>query len=460
MRKAWLVVAVALWVGAGAALAQAPPDIFDRLRPERLAAKHADVVKYAAARRQLAPPQGLSDVRAVIHVHSHLSHDSRGTLEDILPAAKATNTRVVMMSDHPSQQLDWYRDGYQGSHEGVLFIPGAETRGFLIYPRAPLDAAAPATDQALVDAVLATGGLVFVSHPEGRGEADWGLCGVTGMEVYNHHYDRVNCPEMRELEEAMTERPVATEDATRRMLLLAEALKQYPQETFAFVQDHLAEYLRWYDRESQKQHLTAISANDTHAHWGVTVKVGEDGKLISQGPLGNPMAALDREKLGGLVPAGAAPGQVVFSLLLDSYERSFRHTSTHLLVPRLDQEAVLGALRAGHAYVAFDWIADPTGFSFQASRRLRLASRAQAGSRPALMGDKTRLRPGLRLVAALPLPAELRLYRNGERVPLPAARQDQLAYPVTEKGLYRLEAWLPVGDETYPWIYSNPIHVW
>jgi len=447
VRKTWWLPLLALAAALPALAAQT--SMFDRLALDRLAAKHADVVRYAAARKSLPPPQGLQDLRAIIHVHSFLSHDSRGTKQQIAAAAKASGTRVVMLSDHVSKEHDYYRDGFQGTYEGVLFIPGAETRGFLLYPQAPLDPTQPASQQALLDAVLATGGVAFASHVEGWPTSDWPLVGLTGMELYNHHYDRVDRAEMRELEDAMTERPVATPDATAKMVLLAKALRQYPQETFAFVQDVATPYLAAFDRESQRHRLTAISANDTHAHWGVVVKAGPNGTLISQGPLGDPMAALDPAQLGDLLPAAPTPGQTVFELLLDSYERSFRHTSTHLLAPALDPEHVLQALRMGHAYVAFDWIADPRGFSFQ----------AQGAGHPVLMGDEVALRSGLTLTAALPLPAQLRLLRNGAPVPLPAAPSARLSHRVTQPGVYRLEAHLSVGGEMFPWIYSNPIYV-
>jgi len=76
------------------------------------------------------------------------------------------------------------------------------------------------------------------------------------------------------------------------------------------------------------------------------------------------------------------------------------------------------------------------------------------------MGDEVPLQSGLTLTAVLPLPAQLRLIKDGQPIALAgSAERNTLEYEVKEKGVYRLEAWLKVGDESFPWIYSNPIYV-
>ena len=58
-------------------------------------------------------------------MHSGLSHDSRGTVEEIVAAAKATGTRVLLFTEHPADHYDFYKDGHRGLKDGVLLIPGA-----------------------------------------------------------------------------------------------------------------------------------------------------------------------------------------------------------------------------------------------------------------------------------------------------------------------------------------------
>lgn len=453
MKRSWLwwVLLVVLLAVIGRACAQETPkdDAFSRLQFDRLAAKHADVLKYAAALQgKPTALKGLQDLRAVIHTHSFLSHDSRGTLEQMTAAAKATGTQVVMLSDHTSKEHDYYREGFKGMHDGVLFIPGAETRGFLVYPRSPLDPAAPPTAQALIDAVLKTGGVIFASHIEGWPENAWSVTNLTGTEAYNTHFELKRRPEFADLDR----NPV-------KLLTLIKAVEKYPREGFGALQSYMKEYLALVDRETQMRRLTLVSANDSHANTGITIKGGENGKVVITDPLGEKLTETDAamvRMLGISLPENLQPGQVGFTFLLDTYERSFGYTSTHLLAKGLDEDSVFAALKAGHTYLAFDWIAEPRGFSFA------LWDPANPNQPPAaIMGGQYPFRAGLNLQAAVPLPARLRLFRNGQPVPLPEpeALKSQLKFPLAERGVYRLEAWLPLGDEVLPWILSAPIYV-
>jgi hypothetical protein len=47
------------------------------------------------------PIKPLRDFRGIIHCHSKYSHDSKGTYEEILAAAKAAKVDFICMTDHP-----------------------------------------------------------------------------------------------------------------------------------------------------------------------------------------------------------------------------------------------------------------------------------------------------------------------------------------------------------------------
>src|SRR5258706_15709512 len=68
------------------------------------------------------------DFRGIIHCHSKYSHDSKGTYEEILAAAKAAKVDFICMTDHPPKDDKGLplREGWTGLHDGVLFIQGAE----------------------------------------------------------------------------------------------------------------------------------------------------------------------------------------------------------------------------------------------------------------------------------------------------------------------------------------------
>src|SRR5262249_21751653 len=105
------------------------------------------------------------------------------------------------------------------------------------------------------------------------------------------------------------------------------------------------------------------------------------------------------------------------------------------------------ALEAGRAFVAFDWLADATGFDFA----VRSATRRYE------MGSRLAFEKGLTLHAQAPLPVRWKLLRNGKV--LSEATGRTLQVQVADRGNYRLEAWLKGAGENMIWILSNPIYL-
>src|SRR5262249_26436791 len=101
----------------------------------------------------------------------------------------------------------------------------------------------------------------------------------------------------------------------------------------------------------------------------------------------------------------------------------------------------------GREYVAFDWLADATGFDFA----------AVSGNDRHEMGSAFRLADGLQLRAQSPLPADWKLIRNGKVVA--EATGPTLECGVTQPGRDRVEVWLTIAGEKMIWILSNPVYV-
>lgn len=421
----------------------AQADAIERLRMERLAAVHASVEALQAERKpvEIAPSE-YTDYRAQLHVHSKLSHDSRAELAEVIAAAKTCDSKVIMFSDHPAPHYDYFKDGFRGMHDGVLVIPGAETNGYLAWPTRSIQEESTDSPQGFADLVRRDDGLIFLCHLEER--MDWEIAGLTGSEIYNSHAD------VKE-----EKRFMASLRNPLMLLALLPALEKYPQECYGAIFDYPADYLRRYDELCQKTPHTGISANDAHHNQGVKATLDEAGKVQIVDLLGEKVAELDPKKVPLLAPLvrNKEPGDTILSLDLDPYERSFRHVSTHLLMKELTQEAVWDALKAGRAYVAFDWLSDPTSFAFFA-RQGAEGARLEMGSRIELASAND---PPLTLEMAAPLAGVVKVIRNGEVVK--EDRAARLSYAVTEPGVYRVEVWLPVAGELKPWILSNPIYV-
>ena len=58
-----------------------------------------------------------NEYKGVFHMHSYWSHDSRGRLNEILPAAKKAEYDFLFFSDHPHGKLDTFPRSYQGVYD-------------------------------------------------------------------------------------------------------------------------------------------------------------------------------------------------------------------------------------------------------------------------------------------------------------------------------------------------------
>ncbi|MGD9721915.1 MAG: PHP domain-containing protein [Pirellulales bacterium] len=414
----------------------AAADALERIRPEKLRATHERIEALKKERRAVSLTSGYDDVRTLLHAHSAFSHDSRGTIEEIVAAAKEVGVRVIMFTEHPASHYDYIVDGHQGVRDGVLLIPGAETGGFLAYPKRSIQQDGPRERQALADLVRSTGGLVFLCHLEER--MDWDIQGLTGNEIYNTHADFKDEAKF-----------VAALRSPITLLAMAAAVRQYPQEVFGALLDYPADYLKRWDELCQQARHTGVSANDSHHNQAFRGKITDEGKIQLEDALGQKLALLDPEKIPLLKPliGDKKPGELMFELDLDPYARSFRHVSTHLLLKEVTPETVWEALQASRAYVAFDWLADPTGFVLRADR--------EPDTWP--IGAEVSWAEGLKLRAEAPQAGTFKVVRNGEVI---ASQEGHtLELPVERDGVYRVEVWLTLAGEARPWILTNPIYV-
>jgi hypothetical protein len=417
----------------------------ERLSLARLAAVHADVQALHARRVRIPPLPGLKDYRCILHAHAEDSAHTGGTLPEMLGDAKKAGVHAVLLTDHFRPPRDFIDGRWRGLKDGVLFIPGSEAHGFLIYPVRSILPRMGLDGQDFINTVTAGGGMIFLSHIEER--PDHPLDGLTGLEIYNRHYDaKRDATSMLSLALKLTDPGQLAE--------LQEAVRLYPDELFAFQCDYPKMYLDKWDEGTRSRRLTGVAANDCHHNQVFLVKmVDADTVLIGTNVDSDEQM---RKVTAALRPGikemtkGRKRGDVLARLDTDPYVVSFRNSATHVLAPRLDEAAIRAALKAGHAFVAHDWMGDATGFRFAAS--------ASGGEPAAIMGDEVPLADGLKLTAQLPLPAYVRLLRYGREVAKSEGKAE-FEFAVAQAGAYRLEAWLELDGELRPWIFANPIYV-
>jgi hypothetical protein len=443
-RHATVIVSLTLLSSSLLAQINAPTRNYsslERMKTAHLQAAHADAVRLQQQRQTLPPLPGLHDYKAILHAHAEDSAHTGGTRPEMLADAKKAGVQVILLTDHLRPPRDFIRDSWRGFHEGVLFIPGSEARGFLVYPVSSIMDRMEEPVPELIASVTASNGLIFLSHIEER--LDHPMEGLTGMEIYNRHWD--------------AKKDMAGLIALAFRLLdpaefaeLKENLRLYPDELLGAQVTYLQDYIGKWDTETQKRRLTGIAANDCHHNQVFVVKmVDEDtiliGTNVDKDEGMRKVSAGSRPAIRELTK-GHKPGDILVRADLDPYYRSFRNVTTHILAPELTESAIRGALQQGHAFVSHDWMCDATGFSFLVSRPAR-----------GIMGDEVKVAQGQKLAARFPVACHIRLLQNGKVAS--ELEGDQLEYAVAGPGVYRVEGWLKLDGEDRPWIYSNPIYV-
>ncbi|MFO0939013.1 MAG: hypothetical protein U0798_21125 [Gemmataceae bacterium] len=417
----------------------------ERLALERLAATHADVEAIQKSRKPIDPLPDVTDFRCIMHAHAEDSTHTGGTLPEMLADAKKVDVNAILLTDHYRPPRDFIDGRWRGIKDGVLFIPGSETRGFLAYPVASVLKQMEASPKDFIAAVTADRGMIFLSHLEER--KDHPVDGLTGMEIYNRHYDVIRDP-------ASLLGLIAMLTDEKQLADLHEARRLYHAEMLAFQCDYPSLYLKKWDEGQLKRRLTGVAANDCHHNMILQVKMVDEntvliGTNVDEDKSMKKVTSTLRPGIKAMTK-GHKPGDILTKLDLDPYARSFLNSSTHILAKKLEEGSIRDALHAGHAYVAHDWICDPKGFQFLAE--------SSNLERVGIMGDDVTLIKGLQLKANLTAPAYIRLMRAGVEV----AKWDSaasIAFPVEKAGAYRLEAWMKLDGEYRPWIYSNPIYV-
>lgn len=424
----------------------------ERLNPERLRAVNTDRLRIRKDRRAVSLKTGFGDYKAILHAHAEDSAHTGGTRPELLAAAKQVGVKIIMLTDHVRPPKDFINDSWRGLREGVLFIPGAESEGFLVYPQRSVIAAHinktfKSRDEYIrlvKESVAQNGeqqqGNIFLSHVEEK--ANWPTGELDGLEIYNIHSDLLDEAEfVKWLQGAFTN--------PDRLKQFEQGLAEFPAEVFGCLQDYLPTVIAKWDRDLPAHKLTGVAANDCHHNQVFTVKaLGDDAIEVTAFP--DPPRKITTAQAPRIAEMlrGRQAGDVIAKLDFDPYERSLNFVATHILLNQLNEAAVRQALKQGRAFVAHDWLCDSTGFAFIAE---------QGNKRIGVMGDEVKLGKGLKLRLAAPVAGTIKLFRNGQIIQ--EAQANKLDFAVTEAGVYRAEIWLTLDGEQRPWIYSNPIRI-
>jgi hypothetical protein len=391
-------------VSLAVALLSQIPFAYRRYKLGRLNA----AIQTVNSERKIPDPGGLAEYVGVVHVHSFLGGHSTGSFSEIISAAQANKLQFVIMTEHAEKDFDTAEMTLKGLHAGVLFVNGNEVAAsngdrLLVVPGgASLSDAEKQSTKELANNARAAKSLTLVAYPEQF--KSWDANGFDGVEVYNVYSNarRIN--------------PV---------IAFFDALwshRSYPDLLFANFYEKPTENLRKWDEALTQAHLSATAGNDAHANIGISLNDSSGNSLLG--------------------------------LRLDPYETSFRLVRMHVLIPRdraFDTPILLNAIKAGHCFIGFDLLGDTTGFRFE----------VDDSSGKKIQGDEVELKKDTRLIVDTPVASRILLFKDGNIV-LDESTLTRKEFPVTERGVYRVEIYLPqlsnpAGEK--PWIISNPIYV-
>jgi hypothetical protein len=385
-------------------------------------------------KRRVTP--GLTDLklfRGVMHVHSYLSHDSKGRLTDIIPAAKLNDIDFIFLTDHPRANSDTLPKGYNGIYDNVLIVPGSEKQGFDTWPLRSTVIDWTIDKDTIAKNIVKKGGIIFFAHPEE--EHNWGNAWYQGMEIYNFHSD------------------------AKDELILPQVAnfivngRKYPQLSLREMFDEQTDILARWDSLNRHRKIIGFSAVDVHENQNIRARYIADGRIEWLGPDAHVIDTTNVSFWNRWLLHPPDSSGWIFRMMIDTYMEGFRYITNYVLADTLTIVSLSDHIKKGHLYTAFKSLGDAGGFMFYCT--------GQQDENLGIMGDSVSFDKVKSLEAVSPLPGSFRLIHNGQVVKSTSYDDYQFRWEdMIEKGAYRIEVHIKIRNRDLPWIYSNPVYIY
>ncbi len=391
------------------------------------------VNEYKKLRKEPLPKTSLNVYRGIMHMHSYLSHDSEGTLFDLIPAAKNNGIDFLFLSDHPRFDLDTFPRGYHGYYDGVLIEPGSEKHGYVCWPLVSTVIDLKTNPDTIAKIVAKNGGLILFSHTEEK--RNWGNPYYQGMEMYNFHTDTKDEKTLPQIFNFLVNGNKYRIWALRQM---------FDEQTRVVA--------RW-DSLNNYRHIVGFAAEDTHENQNIRARYISDGRVEWVGPNANIIDTTTANICNKWLFSEPDKNGWIFKWMIDTYNEGFDYVTNYVFADTLSTRSLANHIKKGHLFVAFKTLGDAKGFNFFARNPQNEIS--------GIMGESVRIENAGKMQAEAPLPGQFRLIRNGKPVKISAIDSYEFSFgePI-EKGAYRIEVHLKIDGKYVPWIYSNPIYIY
>jgi hypothetical protein len=371
-----------------------------------------------------------------LHLHSYWSHDSKGTINDLVSAAKLRSINFLFLTDHPHGNKDTFPRGYKGMYDGVLVEPGSEKQGFDAWPLHDSTIVDWKVDKDTVAKNLVVkGGMVFYAHTEEP--HNWANEWYQGMEIYNFHSN-------------------VLEKTSTLPILTDFMINGYKYRAWAYrgIFDRQTKILARWDSLNTHRKIVGFSAVDEHENVNFRARYLKDGRVQWMGINTKP---IDTVKVSfrnrWLFHEQDQNGWIFRWMLVNTYETSFNNTVNYVFADTLTVPNIAHHMIQGHHFTAFQFLADASGFCFYGE--------GSDGKATGIMGDSIKVSDLKCLTAVSPYPGRFTLVKDGKV--LDTTPDEVYNYNFNknlQKGAYRLEVEVKPGKEWLPWIYTNPVYLY
>ncbi|GBU21351.1 hypothetical protein R80B4_01240 [Fibrobacteres bacterium R8-0-B4] len=360
------------------------------------------------------PTNTLKEICGCIHLHTTFS-DGGCDYGALIDAAGAANLDYICVTDHDN--LGGRHAGFDGLREnGVFVLVGyehndAEHRNHYLAFGVEETAYGLTDPQEYINAIKRMGGIGFLAHPAEKRDyipslppypwTRWDAEGFDGIEIWNQISDWM-------------ERLRGWYSLTR-LISPNRKLGEAPKELME----------RW-DALNRQRFVSAIGGVDAHS------------RKFRKGPFSCVVFPIDVELRG-----------IRTHLFVDGSERGDKSKMA---------AALLSAMRDGRGFISNFSRGDARGSKIlltDGDGEVRYPGRWEQGDSPESSNSSSINEPSfpMKITVELTHKAKIVLIRNGQ--PVRSAKAKNVEWELSEKGLYRIEAYRGTGA----WIYSNPFPV-
>ena len=392
-----------------------------------------EVNEFQKLRKESAPIAKLNPYRGLMHAHSYLSHDSKGTLDDLLTAAKSDGIDFIFLTDHPRGNLDTIPKGYHGNYDGVLIESGTEKDGFDCWPLHPTIIDWRLDKDTVAKDIVSKGGIIFYAHTEEM--HNWANPDFQGMEIYNFHTDTKD------------ESPIP-----HIFNFIVNGNKYRPWALREFFDEQTTILARW-DSLNMKRKIVGFSAVDSHENQNFRARYLTDGRIQWYGPNARVIDTMEVRFWNKWLFHEPDQSGWVFKFLVDTYLDGFNYITNYVIADSLSVPSLAENMKKGHIYTAFKSLGDAKGFMYYATDKEDHLN--------GILGDSVKIEQIKSLKALSPLPGQFRLVHDGKIIKITSRSEYQFTWaePIS-KGAYRIEMHIKLQGKLIPWLYSNPIYVY